>query len=81
MICSSPSAATSQGQQTSRDRPRHRRHLRGLAVREKAGLPITTADAQIAAIWLARGAACATRNTKDFKHTGVSLINPWEDAA
>lgn len=41
------------------------------------GLPITTADAQIAAICRSRDAVLATRNTKDFMHTGVALIDPW----
>ncbi len=48
-----------------------------LLAREAAGLPISTADAQIAAICLARGATCATRNFKDFMHTGVDLLDPW----
>ena len=48
-----------------------------LAARERAGLPISTADAQIAAICRARAATCATRNTKDFAHTGVDLVDPW----
>ena len=48
-----------------------------LAARGAAGAPISTADAQIAAICLAHGAACATRNLKDFAHTGVELVNPW----
>ncbi|MFT4294810.1 MAG: type II toxin-antitoxin system VapC family toxin [Micropruina sp.] len=48
-----------------------------LAVREKAGLPISTADAQIAAICRAHAAACATRNARDFAHTGIDLIDPW----
>lgn len=45
--------------------------------REQAGLPISMADAQIAAICRSNDAICATRNTKDFRHTGVELINPW----
>lgn len=45
--------------------------------RERTGLPIATADAQIAAICRAHGAVCATRNMKDFVQTGVSLIDPW----
>ncbi|MFI5427512.1 type II toxin-antitoxin system VapC family toxin [Aeromicrobium sp. UC242_57] len=49
-----------------------------LISRDKAGLPISMADAQIAAICRANSAACATRNTKDFTHTGVELIDPWE---
>lgn len=50
-----------------------------LVAREAAGLPISTADAQIAAICRVRRAACATRNTKDFAHTGVELVNPWAE--
>lgn len=45
--------------------------------RERAGLPIATADAQIAAICRTHGAVCATRNMKDFTGTGIELINPW----
>ncbi|MCW4386467.1 type II toxin-antitoxin system VapC family toxin [Salinibacterium sp. SYSU T00001] len=48
-----------------------------LSVREAKGLPITTGDAQIAAICRSRDAICATRNTKNFIHAGVALINPW----
>ncbi|WP_062520199.1 type II toxin-antitoxin system VapC family toxin [Demequina silvatica] len=49
-----------------------------LAARSQAGLPISTADAQIAAICRAHRAACATRNVRDFAHTGIALIDPWE---
>lgn len=48
-----------------------------LCERERAGLPISTADAQIAAICLTHDAVCATRNTKDFASTGVPLVDPW----
>ncbi|OMH23016.1 VapC toxin family PIN domain ribonuclease [Tersicoccus phoenicis] len=48
-----------------------------LVGREMAGLPISTADAQIAAICRVHSAACATRNVKDFAHTGVALVDPW----
>lgn len=48
-----------------------------LVAREVAGAPISTADAQIAAICLAHDATCATRNVKDFAHTGIDLIDPW----
>lgn len=47
--------------------------------REKAGMPISMADAQIAAICRTHRASCATRNTKDFVGTGIALINPWTD--
>lgn len=49
-----------------------------LVARGNAGAPITTADAQIAAICLAHGATCATRNVRDFAHTGVELVDPWK---
>lgn len=48
-----------------------------LVARESAGLPTNTADAQIAAICRAHKATCATRNAKDFAHTGVAVVNPW----
>jgi toxin FitB len=48
-----------------------------LVARERAGKPISTADAQIAAICRAHGASCATRNSKDFARTGIGLIDPW----
>ncbi|MDP3714583.1 MAG: type II toxin-antitoxin system VapC family toxin [Mycobacteriales bacterium] len=47
------------------------------AEREALGLPISAMDAQIAAICRASGALLATRNTKDFEQTGVSLVDPW----
>lgn len=48
-----------------------------LCERERAGLPISTADAQIAAICRTHDAACATRNIKDFARTGISIVDPW----
>lgn len=45
--------------------------------REALGRPISTADAQIAAICRAREATLATRNIKDFEDTGIELLNPW----
>ena len=54
------------------------RYAEVLVLRERVGAPISTADAQIAAICLARGAICATRNVKDFAHTGVQLVDPWK---
>lgn len=48
-----------------------------LADRERSGTPISMADAQIASICRANGAACATRNVKDFAGTGVEVIDPW----
>lgn len=48
-----------------------------LVARERAGLPISMADAQIAAICRVHRAVCATRNTRDFAQTGVELVDPW----
>lgn len=50
-----------------------------LVSREAVGRPISTADAQIAAICLAHSATCATRNLRDFAHTGIDLVDPWRD--
>jgi predicted nucleic acid-binding protein len=49
-----------------------------VAGRDRLGRPISVSDAQIAAICRARGAALATRNTKDFEDTGIELIDPWQ---
>lgn len=53
-------------------------YARIVANRKTSGRPISTADAQIAAICMSQGAAIATRNVKDFQDTGVRIINPWE---
>jgi len=49
-----------------------------VAARTHAGQPISTEDAQIAAITLSNHLCLATRNIKDFN--GISeliLVNPW----
>ena len=49
-----------------------------VAVRQKYGLPISTEDAQIAAIALRHELPLATRNTKDFsKIDELVLLDPW----
>lgn len=49
-----------------------------VATRNKAGMPISTEDAQIAAIALRHGLALATRNTKDFRKINeLILLDPW----
>jgi predicted nucleic acid-binding protein len=45
--------------------------------RARLGLPMEGFDAQIAAICRTREAALATRNVKDFRETGVDIIDPW----
>ena len=51
-----------------------------VATRHKVGLPISTEDAQIAAIALHHGLALATRNTKDFlKISELVLLDPWHE--
>lgn len=49
-----------------------------VATRNRVGMPISTEDAQIAAIALRHGLALATRNTKDFrKISELVLLDPW----
>jgi predicted nucleic acid-binding protein len=50
----------------------HRRNL--------LGLPINGFDAQIAAICAIHNATLATRNGKDFEHSGITIIDPWMPA-
>lgn len=50
------------------------------AARRTLGRPIKQLDAQIAAIARSRAAAIATRNTSDFQHCGIALIDPWKPA-
>lgn len=37
-------------------------------------------DAMLAATAASRGLAVVTRNTRDFRNTGVAVINPWGDS-
>src|SRR5262249_30864078 len=46
--------------------------------RDRLGRPINGFDAEIAAICRFGRHSLATRNVKDFEHTGVDLINPWQ---
>jgi predicted nucleic acid-binding protein len=45
--------------------------------RERAGKPITSFDALIAAVCRSQVAALATRNVSDFEGTGIEIIDPW----
>jgi predicted nucleic acid-binding protein len=47
------------------------------AHRRRLGRPISQLDAMIAAMTRSRGAALATRNTSDFEHCGIQIVNPW----
>jgi toxin FitB len=44
---------------------------------QSAGGTISFADCAIAAIAQANGFALATRNVRDFKKTGIEVMNPW----
>lgn len=48
-----------------------------LAQRARAGRPTKEMDAQIAAIAVVHGYPLATRDTADFEHCGLTLINPF----
>lgn len=50
------------------------------AARRRIGRPISQFDAQIAAVARSRGAILATRNTRDFKHCGIELFDPWTES-
>jgi predicted nucleic acid-binding protein len=51
-----------------------------VATRNMVGMPISTEDAQIAAIALRHGLALATRNTKDFRKINeLVLLDPWQE--
>ncbi len=53
-----------------------------VAERTRLGLPISTEDAQIAAIALANGLTLVTRNAKDFQSIdGLTQVNPWLSVA
>lgn len=48
-----------------------------VADREREGRPVTTADAQVAAICLCHGATLATRNSRDFEASDIDILDPW----
>jgi len=49
-----------------------------VASRNAMGRPIPQFDAMIAAIARTHHATVATRNTADFEHCGIRLIDPWK---
>jgi predicted nucleic acid-binding protein len=48
-----------------------------LALRQRAGHVMSTADAQIAGICLEHNATLATRNTRDFAGLPLDVVDPW----
>ncbi len=48
------------------------------AGRQQRGMPLGFADGLIAATALDHDLVLVTRNTRDFAHLGLRLINPWE---
>jgi toxin FitB len=50
------------------------------AEQKMRGEMVDCGDLQIAAIALAKDFVLATRNTKDFLHTGAKIFNPWDQA-
>jgi predicted nucleic acid-binding protein len=50
-----------------------------VAARKALARPISYPDAMIAAIARSRNAVVATRNTKDFEHCGIRIVNPWNE--
>ena len=55
-------------------------YARIVSERDRAGRPMNAFDGQIAAICSALDAPLATRNTKDFDGTGITVIDPWRSA-
>jgi predicted nucleic acid-binding protein len=53
-------------------------YARVVVERTRAGQPISTEDAEIAAISLLHGLPLVTRNVKDFDHiAGLRVVDPW----
>lgn len=51
-----------------------------VAGRERLGRPIAYLDAMIASIARSHASAIATRNTRDFEHCGIRVLDPWTEA-
>lgn len=49
------------------------------AVAQNQGIVLPATDGLIAATALKHGLHLMTRNVKDFRHTGVLLLNPWDE--
>jgi predicted nucleic acid-binding protein len=55
-----------------------REYARICAARRRLGRPISTFDAQIAAIARSTASSIATRNVSDYADCGVTLLDPWQ---
>ncbi|AIA46084.1 PilT domain-containing protein [Serratia sp. FS14] len=53
-------------------------HAELMGANRRRGIGVSMPDTQIAATCLHYGAALATRNTKNFLHCGIELIDPWQ---
>jgi predicted nucleic acid-binding protein len=49
-----------------------------MARSQKAGLALGAMDAFVAATAETHGLTLVTRNIKDFGHTGISVVDPWQ---
>jgi toxin FitB len=54
-----------------------RTYARLMAQCAAIGRTMSQPDAQIAAITIEHGATLVTRNTRDFAHSDIELLNPW----
>lgn len=45
---------------------------------DRAGVSVASLDSQIAATAHRHGLTLVTRNTRDFLHTGIKLLNPFD---
>jgi toxin FitB len=63
------------------DQDAAREFAKVFAIRKAGGHPISELDAMIAAIARVHRATLATRNTGDFEHCGIRLVDPWAFAA
>jgi len=70
-----------EGRMLAFDAPAAHAFARVHAAAMAAGNPISFADAAIAAIAAAHGFSLATRNVRDFKGTGLEVIDPWASAS
>jgi len=50
-----------------------------MGYRKQLGRPLGILDGQIASIARAHGLGVATRNTRDFDHCGLELVDPFEE--